>query len=163
MTRVHLLRCGAALVALAVVSAGASADEPKDEKRPAILDVKPLKARDGDDELQKLLIERFNVAVTELQGRYQEFVNGRATLESFGEVARRLVNAELEVRTQSADQITALERYVDLMRHIEKRVEERQKAGVGTAAEVAQARYARLDAEISLLRAKRTADPVKPK
>jgi hypothetical protein len=140
---------------------GAEPPAAGDEKLPAILSAKPLKPEPGDDELHKLLQERYNAAVAEMQDRYREFQAGRGTVEVFGETAQRLVRAGLELSDKPADRIALLTDYVALTKEIEKINQARYDAGRIPHADLEQARYQRLDAEIQLLHAKRKAKPSK--
>jgi hypothetical protein len=136
---------------------------PKVEKQPAILSAKPLKAGPSDDELQKLLIDRYNAAISELEDRYNEFLAGHATLDLMEGVVRRVASSGVELKKKPEDRIALREQLLDFM----KRMEEIQKARFDAAripqADVQRARYFRLDAEIQLLKEKRKAHPVNTK
>jgi len=153
----------ALLVFLAGLSGrGVGADKEPEEKTPKILTAKPLKPGPKDDELRRLLIERYNSAVTEMQGRHQEVLAGKGTLEVFAVVGKRLVESGLELNEKPADRVTLLEQYLELMREIEKINVSLFEAGRISKADLALARYLRIDAEIKLLRAHRKANPPKP-
>ena len=66
------------------------------------------------------------------------------------------MTAGLELNDKVADQVTFLEKYVGFSKEVEKVVKEWVDAGVqtGSMADLHQAKYARADAEIRLLRAR---------
>jgi hypothetical protein len=144
---------------LAFILVGQLGAQPKDdtEELPAIFKGKPIPPAAGDDELRKLLKERYNAAVAELGGRYQMFLAGRGTFDSLFDGARRVVHAGLELHDKPADQIALLTGYVELARKIEKINQARDEAGRIMRQELDYARYMRADAEIQLLRAKKAA------
>ena len=153
----------ALLVFLADLSGRAvCADKEPEEKLPKILTAKPLKPGPKDDELRRLLIERYNSAVAEMQARYQEFLAGKGTLEIFAVGGKRLVESALELNEKQADQVSLLEQYLELIREIEKINVSMFEAGRIPKSELELAHYLRIDAEIKLLRAKRKGNPPKP-
>jgi hypothetical protein len=151
------------LVILAgLTGTGVGADKEPEEKLPKILTAKPFKPGPKDDELRRLLIERYNSAVTEMQGRHQEFLVGKGTLEIFAVVGKRLVDSGLELNEKQADKVSLLEQYLELMREVEKINASLFEAGRISKADLALARYLRIDAEIKLLRIQRQANSPKP-
>jgi hypothetical protein len=125
-----------------------------DEDGPALLKTKPLAANDKDDELHKLLKERFNAALKELQAKYQQVAAGRASAESLADAGRRLMQAGLEVYDDPKDKITLMEKYVEVAKEAERIVDLQHQAGKVGVDEMERARYFRADAEIALLRLK---------
>lgn len=135
----------------------AQAQEPKDEpevKLPALLSAKPIKENAKDDELTKLLKERYNTAVSEVKELYEMYQRGRGTIDTFTEAAQRLVKAGLEVHEKPADRVTLLTQFVELSKEVEKQAKERFEAGRILSADYYRTRYQRIDAEIQLLRAR---------
>ena len=136
----------------------------EENKAPALLTEKPV-AADGADPLRKLLVERYNAALAEVQKRYQAAFgvqNGITDVELLGRAADRLLKAGLELAGTPAERVTRHERHVELARHLEKLAEAANRAGVSKSpADAEVARYYRADAEIGLLRAKQDAAPPK--
>jgi len=127
------------------------------EAAPAVLKAEPLKIEPGDDELAKLLRQRYNAAVAELQARNKALESGNGTVEdSFG-VARKVLRSELALSDKPADRIAVREKHLELEQAAEKIATIRFHAGKITDADLAAARYLRLDAEVQLLKAKRKA------
>jgi hypothetical protein len=129
------------------------------EELPALLKEQPVQADPRDDDLRKLLKERYNEAVAEVAVRYQRLLGGVETPDSVFAGAQRLVRAGLELKEKPADQVALREKYVALAKAVEKSVEERVQAGTKSygPADLHQAKYERADAEIQLLRAKERA------
>jgi hypothetical protein len=88
---------------------------------------------------------------------------GRGGVDVFVEPVQRLVQAGLEVDDTPAEKIALLTRYVELTKSVEDLAQARVEAGQATPADLHQARYRRLSAEIQLLRAEREADRAKGK
>jgi RNA polymerase sigma factor (sigma-70 family) len=139
-------------------------DEPKFIE-PALLKIKPLAADPKDDELHKLMKERFNTAQLELRALCEQMSVGvlqepDVALDS----AKRLKLAGLELYDNPRDKIALLEKYVDTVREIEKVFQNRFDAGKINIAVMQLIKYHRLDAEIELLRMKEKAGekPAKP-
>lgn len=140
-------------------------EDPFKKKLPELLRASRLEANPKDDELQKLLKERYNEALAELEARYRVYMSGAGlvTFESLVDAGRRVVTAGLEAREDQADKIEFLSKNLELAREVEKIMEKQQKAGAATLDQVHRARYLRLDAEIELLRARRAAEKAKGK
>jgi hypothetical protein len=132
--------------------------EVKEEvKLPKLLAGKPLADLPKDNELGRLLKARYNAALEESQARYQEYAAGKVSLDQLSETLRRLMDAGVEAREAAADQMALREQFVELAREVERASRERHGAGRISAAEMARARYLRLDAEVNLARARRDA------
>ena len=129
--------------------------EPPLPPEPAILKAKPLKPAPGDDELRKLLIARYNAAVAEMELRYAEISAGRATFEVAAEAARHLVDSGIELTDKPAEQLAFREKYLELAKEVERIIKAQFEAGRIGEADLAKARYLRLDAEVQMLKAKR--------
>src|SRR5262245_35163951 len=63
------------------------------EKLPDLLKAKPLKVDPKDDDLRKLLKERYNAVVDEIKSLYEMFLAGRGTVEQFADAGKRLVQS----------------------------------------------------------------------
>lgn len=137
-----------------------AAERPR-PKQPELLSAKPMPIPPGADELQRLLIERRNAAVAEVQASEQMYNAGVAPLSTVYDATRRLLEADLELSDKPADRIAALERLLELAKFVEWRIESNhvaQRAG-GEVDKLYSARGERLTAEIRLLKAKRSLAP----
>jgi hypothetical protein len=125
------------------------------------MSVEPRKTTPGDDELRKLLVARYNAALAELKIRTQELLTGRLDVVTLSEVARHLLDAELELATKPAEQLLAHERALEYAHSIEDIAQAKFQAGTAKPADVERAHYYALDAEIQLLKTRRKADKAK--
>lgn len=157
---------------LAVLAGTSPGGEPasrrSEVKFPAFLSAKPLQPDPKDDELRKLLKERYNAALAEARDyyAYEQLVNGRPWLLDGpdAEYARwnRLVDSGLELCDKPADKVALLTKYLELAKDTELVEKLRSEAGERRAGSYQRAKFERLQAEIRLLRAKREAASVKP-
>jgi hypothetical protein len=108
----------------------------------------------ANERLAKLLKARLEAVDVEIKGRRLEFLAGRGTLDILLEAFKRRLTAQREMGGTSDELIEALEEYLKLTREVHEINEARFKAGRITIAELKQAEYARLEAEIWLERAK---------
>jgi hypothetical protein len=139
---------------LAAMPAGGVADQADEEKVSKLI-VPLKKIEKGDDELRRLLKERYNEAASELQARYKEFIAGRGDLDSLYEANRSLLESGLELTDKPEEKIALLAQRVGQAREIEQVNQGRYDAGRIPVQTLNRCRYLRLDAEIQLLRAKR--------
>jgi outer membrane protein TolC len=142
------------VVLLALVPSLGTAQE---DKLPAVLDAKPMEAAKGDDELHKLLTERYNAALDEARVRYRRYLGGNDSLNDLEHAARRLLDARLAFCTKEAERVPVYEQHLELARQVERLQKARHDAGQVSVADWDQARFRRLDLEIRLLRAKKAA------
>jgi len=140
--------------ALLLLSVALLAESAPKEFEPALVQMKPLAADPKDDELHKLLKERFNAALGETQALYKRALAGVSNFESLFDAANRLKHAGLEAFDDPKEKIALLEKFIELAKHVEKISEVRQQAGKIGAEELYRMRYCRADAEIALLRLK---------
>ena len=155
--------CGA--VALAAVLAGAALaalaaqkpDQPREIKLPAFLDAKPLKPAANDDELRKLLKERYNVALKEVTWYNDALHTGQLSHPDLEGPFRRLVKAQLELCAGPKEEVAVLKKYVEFLQDIEKLTNLTWQAGRIPDSELLQVQYLHLDAQIQLLKAQRRA------
>lgn len=138
-----------ALLALAVLGAGAgllayrsSAAEPAPG------------AKAPDEHLQQLLRDRLDAAKAELDARKGEFDAGRGTLDTLLGAARRVLHSQRELSTKKADQLAAIEAYLDIVKSVEQQEKQWFDAGRVAIQDFKRSEYDRLDAEIMLERAK---------
>jgi len=145
-----------------IVSPQAPRHSPSEAKQsqsasgiPALLTSKPLKAVSSDDELRKLLKERFNAALLTLQHSYNRHsIDISTNATNVVAAARRLLDAQLAL-DKSQDVVRVYERYLELMNFLERRAESQfQLHNIGRD-ELEEAHEARLDAEVKLLEATR--------
>jgi hypothetical protein len=158
-----LLALGANATAQAPTKKTAAAPE---EKVPALLAAKPLKADPKDDELRKLLKARYNDVLAEAQAYWKtDKAPGTSIINLDDPYGRyqRLVQAGLAVRETPAERVALLAQYVELTRQLEKETKKRVDEGRWEAPALHRARYERLDAEVQLVRAKREAAKAKGK
>jgi hypothetical protein len=113
-----------------------------------------VQPRSDDDQLQKLLIERYNVALEEVQQRCEDFKKGLNTMDAVIESSRDMLTAEVAMRTDPQEKIKALERVIEIVRWYEGKLEIGLKEGVGLRADLLRARHGRLNYEIEVLRIK---------
>lgn len=117
----------------------------------------PKMPEPGADELQKLLVARYNAVFAELGAVGAAYSNGTTTHHAIFDAQKRLLQAELELSDKPADQIAAYESYLESTKAFEAKIKALailQTVG-GEANKYYQAKFMRLDAEIQLMRAKR--------
>jgi len=93
-------------------------------------------------------------AVAEVSTRSAHMEAGAGSYDMVFAAQRRVAQAGLELYDKPADQAAFFAGYVALAKAAETKVEAQAKAGSVGPADLHQARYARADAEIQLLRAK---------
>ena len=142
---------------------GAQPPEPAEAQLPAILKAKALKPGPGDDELRKLLIARYNVAIAEMEVRLRELRAGKCLFDALADVAQRLVDSGIELSDKPTEQLTFREQFLELATEIERIQKASFDSGRTGQADLERARYLRLDAEIQVLKAKRKATAKQPK
>jgi outer membrane protein TolC len=135
----------------------------KQEELPALLKAEPLEQAPADNELQKLLKDRYNAALKATQASTKDYLAGRGTLDLVLEQAKQLLTSELQLTDVPREQASALEKHLQLAQYIEKVCKVRYEAGKLSSADYERARYFRLDTEIQLLRAKQQAESPRPK
>jgi hypothetical protein len=109
----------------------------------------------GDDELKRLMKQRFNTAVDELNLRLATFEGSNGGLKTVQEVASRVAQAGIELCEKPEEKTAIYSKNLQLMVMLEAMVDAKFLAGEGNAADIANAKYYRLDAEIQLLKFKR--------
>jgi hypothetical protein len=154
----------ALLPLLAADLAVAQEKDPPEEKKPALLNRKPLKPGSEDGELKKLLIGRHNEALAEMQALRQLMLAGGRQRGMLVDAGGRVVQSGLEVYDKPEDRIALLTDYLEFTKNTEEFFKELLEAGTGESTTYHQARYYRIDAEIQLLKAQRAkAAAEKPK
>jgi hypothetical protein len=143
------------------------ADEPPDPpflaKLRALLKDKSVQPADSDDEEKKLLKARHAAVVTMVEVALERYRAGANTPPggSLHEVVEKWRDARLELSDKPKDQIAVLEVWFELTKDEEAHTEALYKLKRVGPDTVAAARYARLTAELQLLRAKRKLNKVK--
>jgi hypothetical protein len=118
----------------------------------SVLRYKPVAAIAGDDELHRLLIERYDAALSALHEYQQLFVAGVGGVSDVCASARIVCDAQLALVETPDEQLQVLRQYVAFAKSVEKDTKIGITAPALAPAWSAQARELRLDAEIRLLR-----------
>jgi hypothetical protein len=130
------------------------------EVSPKILALlKPVEIAEGDNELQKKLKERHNVAVNLLEARVNEYKRGVRDIGPVFEAARLTTEAKLDLAESAEARTAVLEQLLDVAKLIESHLQQQLARGFGSKADLEGARYARLTLEVELLRARQKANP----
>jgi len=119
----------------------------------------------GDGELKKLLKARYREAVAEVKSAravYEQGVGqGRSPLDDMLQAASRVKKSALELCSTSAEKVAVLQQQVKFCKDVETAVAERYDQGIDPASSLHRARYARLSAEIELVRGKKEGEKAK--
>lgn len=108
----------------------------------------------SSDRLRQLQKERVKALEEQLQGQFERVKIGKDPLIQYLEVVRELAEAELEVAETKDARIAAVEKMLKELSSCEEQIVQLQQAGLQTKQGVAQAKAARLKAEIKLERLK---------
>jgi hypothetical protein len=111
---------------------------------------KPREITDGEPRLQKLLKQRFNVAVHEFQERYTGHETGESTPRELLDAALRLMDAEIELASSPAERTGILQRHLGAMKEFEMVFETLVQSGLRKSADLNHIRFERLTIEIEL-------------
>jgi RNA polymerase sigma factor (sigma-70 family) len=154
----------AGLLGAVVLATGASMvtlhrqDEPAAAGPLARADVPPPRAAQpggqGESKLTTLRKAKVAAAQAVLDERTREFLAGRGTQEFLLEASRRLAESQRELNPAKADLVAALQAHLNRVKEMEAVDKERFNAGRITVAQVKEAEYYRLEAEIWLEQAK---------
>src|SRR5262245_2386196 len=104
----------------------------------------------SSDRLRQLQRERVKALDEQLQGQFERVKIGKDPLIQYLEVVRELAEAELEVAETKDARIAAVEKMLKELTSCEEQMVQLQQAGLQTKQGVAQAKAARLKAEIQL-------------
>jgi hypothetical protein len=118
-------------------------------------DHKKIEPKADEDQLRKLLIQRYNVARDELLERCEDFKKNIGAQPAVFEAARQLVQADLEVQTTPQDRAKVLEKALDTIKWYEGNLERALKDNLGSRAEFHRVQFRRLSYEIELLKIQR--------
>jgi outer membrane protein TolC len=100
--------------------------------------------------LRELQRERVKALEEQLQGQFERVKIGKDPLIEFLEAIRELGGAELELAETKEARLAAVEKMVRELTKCEEQIVQLQQAGLQTKQGVAQAKAARLKAEIEL-------------
>ena len=146
------------------VAARRVGDDPP--RIPNVVRSKPKQAKANDDELRKLMIDRFNVALLESQKRFADEEGAFAVNFVAGgpdQCVKRLFHAELSLAENPQERIEACRNYVEMAKYMEDYVALAIKNGGSKslkdpgALEVCRSLH--IDAKIQFIEAKRQAKP----
>lgn len=113
----------------------------------------PLTETDEDTELQKVLKQKHNAALAEMQIRYAEYRGGvEPDSESIFDASIRLLDAKLELTEAAEDKRAVLQRFIELNKEFETLATNRVAYGGDSKANLERLRYERLRYEAELLR-----------
>jgi beta-lactamase regulating signal transducer with metallopeptidase domain len=119
---------------------------------PAVYYAKTLPVAPGDDQLHKLLKEKYNAAVSEIQIHQTKIQNG--VMSSFDDLlnaGENLRDAALGLAESPGARVEAVQNYLALTKHLENLAEAWRAVGAADGPkEVARMRSARLDADLRL-------------
>jgi hypothetical protein len=160
--RTALLTILALSFTTALVAFGEPVDKPSGEKGSMAtwLPISAFKENPDDDELTRLLKERYRSAAEEemtLRAMLESGIDSDLILKRLGDAESRASRAALELCQTSTQRIAVLEKILEARKGIEAYRKSRHEAGTDPAHVLPLARYERLDAEIALVRAKREA------
>lgn len=113
-----------------------------------------LDAAKVGEKMKSLLRARLDAANAVLRARWKDYCRGQCLLDNVVASSRRTLEAERELSTHWADQITAWESHLQRMEQLYVINLASYHAGRIEAEDLAQVDYYRLDAEIGLERAK---------
>jgi hypothetical protein len=125
------------------------------KKQPKILSAKPLETDGERDEMRRLVRQRYNAALAEVRGRYQQLDQSSTRMDELFDAFRRLLASGVAATDTGRELVDFLEQYVELTLDMQRRTQAHVRAGQSNNVAAAQARYMVLDAEIQLLRARR--------
>jgi hypothetical protein len=132
--------------------AGIAWGQEKPAKFSGLPSRKPVEIAATDVGLPKLLKERYNTAVAELEVMQGKHEAGQAALSDVAPAVTRVVESGLELQATSKDRAALLAQYVEFLRDMEQHLRTLVENGIVSTNEVHRARYERLTAEIRLLR-----------
>ena len=136
----HDRRSGVGLASLTIEPTGSATANPALKNSPK-----------GDTKrLRELQRERVKELEVQLQGASERVKIGRDNLLTYIDLIRELADAELDLAETRDIKLAALERMIERLTDCETEVDKWQNAGLKTKQDVAQARAARLKAQVLL-------------
>ncbi len=121
--------------------------------------LEPLPIRENEDPLRKLMIQRYNTALQDVDGRIVFINQGLTSLDwEFLSAVKRLADSGLPLSESTEKKVQLLELYWESAKEMEGGYETLLKGEFsgqkGVLASLLRARYERINAEIRLLKAK---------
>lgn len=107
-----------------------------------------------DSEVHRLQVERLDIAKRLLEQELVRFKHGASSLDDVLRASDFVVRGEIEVAQSKDEIVAAREKQVDIAKQLEAIVTQKQNVGVLRASDADLSTYARLGAEIELLKAK---------
>jgi hypothetical protein len=104
--------------------------------------------------IQTLRKQRFDAAVSEFEARLQAAQKGEVAIDLLIASSNRVLSSQRDLSVRKQDQIAALEAHLFRVRNIEQRARSLYENARLPIQDYSQAKYSRLDAEISLKVAK---------
>jgi hypothetical protein len=147
--------CFVALVSFAPTALAQPATGVIDKLLEFARDKKKAEPKAGDDDLRKLLIQRYNVALDELTQQCEDFKKSLTAQPAVFEAARHLVQADLEMQTEAKDRAKVIENALEIVKWYEGKLEAGLKSNIGSRAEFLRIQYTRLTFEIELAKIRR--------
>jgi hypothetical protein len=152
------------ILAVGLMAMPALSDEPKPAAevatRPAELNpkleafLKLVEPAAGDSELRQKLKERHNSAVKLLELRIADYRKGLREVAVVFEAARLAGEAKLDLAENADQRGTILEQALEVSKAFESYLQKQVDKGIGSKADLERARFARLSAEVQLLKAR---------
>jgi len=124
---------------------------------PQVLPIKPVKIADGDNELQRLLKERYNATVAELKDLYALYGGGRAPVADVCRAIEKFAQAGSELAETPVARVSELELARDAARAVESITTSKHEEGNEPRHVVEHSKICRLGIEIDLVRAREAA------
>ena len=157
-------RMRSALV-LAVMLVAATAAPAQDESGAVLLGERfmrliksePLRASAEEDELVRLLKARHNIALEGLKESYRDFSKHVVQTDVVFDAARRLVDSRLDLASTSAEKLEVYDQVHAILLELEGIYKQRTKALGGGESDLIRIQFARLTAEVDMLKTKRAA------
>lgn len=120
-----------------------------------ILEIKPAEIKATDDELRKLLKERYNAAVEAMQPVRIMYENSLVSFDQVVEVGRLVMHSGLELFEDPKPRVQLLTNYVAIAKMYEGNVKQKFRGMSEDKVEMSLATYHRAEAEILLNKEKR--------
>ncbi|TWT34747.1 hypothetical protein Enr8_21610 [Blastopirellula retiformator] len=130
-------------------------------EQPKILFIETLEVPADADQLQKLVVERFNTAVTELKIAKKQYESGIVAIEDLIDPATRVRDSSLELTDDPQEKIANLKCFLEFAQYSEKIALSKFESGTAPPGAFEAAKYLRLDTEILLLRLQRQTEKSK--
>jgi hypothetical protein len=150
-----VILCLALLFQVALPVRAQPTDEAIDKLVEIAKDRKKLQPRADEDELRRLLLQRYNVALEELTQRCEDFRRNLGTRPAVFQAARDLLQAELELQEKPEGRAGVLEKTLEVVKWYEARQERAWKEGQALRADYLRTQFIRLNLEIELLKTRR--------